>query len=423
MINFALDVHQNRYLPPECTDIDAVLTVNAVADLSAVPPALNLAVVIMIDCSGSMGHPVAKIFAAKRAASAAIDSLRDGTYFAVIAGTETATPIYPRSGLATVSPTTRREAKAAISGPTARGGTAMSSWLALTNQLLREHSTAVRYAILLTDGQNAGEPRERLVATLRDCEGNFRCDCRGIGEDWVAEDLYMIADALLGTARDVPKPADLVDDFLEMAREATSKVVGEVRLRVWVPYGARIRVFKQVYPTIQDLTDHVLPVDGQTSDFPVAAWGSEKRDYHLAISGLDPVLEESPSWACRVDVVYGGEERASAPVLAQWTEDTLLFTQVSRAVEESSGQLELALAIQLGAAALRTGDTRSAESKLGEAVRLAHEAGNQAKLDVLARLVDVIDPAAGSVRIRADLQDRDVEVADLRSVWTRGIER
>ena len=49
----------------------------------------------MIDCSGSMANPPTKMAAAKTATATAIDTLRDGVEFAVIAGRADATMVYP----------------------------------------------------------------------------------------------------------------------------------------------------------------------------------------------------------------------------------------------------------------------------------------------------------------------------------------
>ena len=46
--------------------------------------------VIMVDCSGSMDYPPTKMRNARDATAAAIDTLRDGVAFAVIAGTHVA---------------------------------------------------------------------------------------------------------------------------------------------------------------------------------------------------------------------------------------------------------------------------------------------------------------------------------------------
>lgn len=429
MIEMAVGVHQNKFLPPGATEVDALLTITAGPGGPAVPETTGFAEVIIIDCSSSMNWPreQKKISEARRAAAAAIDGLRAGAHFAVIAGTASARPVYPAAGMAVASEESRREAKEAIAQLRADGGTAMGSWLRMAKRLLRMQPTAIRHVIMLTDGKNESESPARFTAALDACEGHFQCDCRGIGEGWVAAELNVIASKLLGTALDVATPADLIDDFRAMIRSAMNKIADDVSLRVWVPRGAEVRALKQTAPVIEDLTGRAVRVDDTTVEYPTGAWGREKRDFYLGIGGLSPIVSfgaaNSPSRAGRVSLVVDGAECTSASVLAQWTDDHDLFTEVNTHVAEGAGQLDLALAIQRGAAALRAGDTQTAVAELGEAARLAYENGNQAKLDLLAKLAELVDPAAGKIRLRADLSEHDIEVSDLRSRWTIAIER
>ena len=78
--------------------------------------------------------------------------------------------------------------------------------------------TAQRHAILLTDGKIEGEPESALPQALAVAQGKFQCDCRGIGSDWVVDELRTIADALLGTVDIIAKPDDLEADFEAMIR-------------------------------------------------------------------------------------------------------------------------------------------------------------------------------------------------------------
>jgi hypothetical protein len=84
--------------------------------------------VIMIDCSGSMAQPGTKMSEAIRATAAAIDTLPNGTEFAVVAGRANALMAYPDDQrLVVSSKKTRAEAKAAVRRLTASGGTAMGT--------------------------------------------------------------------------------------------------------------------------------------------------------------------------------------------------------------------------------------------------------------------------------------------------------
>ena len=110
---FQLEVFQNQYLPAGGQVVDAVITVTSSGGTVAAAP--TAAQVIMIDCSGSMDNPGTKMAAAKAATATAIDTLRDGVEFAVIAGRADATMVYPYANeLRAASPQTRAEAKRAV---------------------------------------------------------------------------------------------------------------------------------------------------------------------------------------------------------------------------------------------------------------------------------------------------------------------
>ena len=73
-----------------------------------------------------------KIVAAREATGAAIDCIRDGVMFGVVAGTDSVREVYPGEGvLVAASDTTRAAAKEAVSQLAAGGGTAMGRWLTL----------------------------------------------------------------------------------------------------------------------------------------------------------------------------------------------------------------------------------------------------------------------------------------------------
>src|SRR5215472_16609247 len=113
---FAVDVFQNEYLPAGGGEVNAIVTVTS-ADSAADGPAavVDAAEIIIIDCSGSMGTPRSKIAEARAATAAAVDVIRDGVAFAVIAGTHQATAIFPPDGsLAVADPQTRESAKRAV---------------------------------------------------------------------------------------------------------------------------------------------------------------------------------------------------------------------------------------------------------------------------------------------------------------------
>ena len=94
MAEFTAEVYQNEFLPEGGTDVNAIVTVTCAGAGSAGQTGSGDAgEIIIVDTSGSMGR--AKLDAAKVAASAAIDQILDGTWFAVVAGTHQAYLAFP----------------------------------------------------------------------------------------------------------------------------------------------------------------------------------------------------------------------------------------------------------------------------------------------------------------------------------------
>jgi hypothetical protein len=417
MTEFTAEAYQNEYLPAGGGEVNAVVTVTA---SGAAPAATSTqaAEIVIVDVSGSMGSPRAKLNAATRATAVAIDCIRDGVMFGAIAGNDTARAVYPREGgLVPASPQTREDAKRAVARLRATGGTAIGSWLALANELFATAPEAIRHAILLTDGQDEHETPEELAAILADCEGIFQCDCRGVGTDWEVQELRRIATALLGTVDIVADPEGLEADFQAMIERAMGKATGDVSLRLWTPRGASVAFLKQVAPTIEDLTDRANPVDALTADYPTGAWGDESRDYHLCVHVQPRALGEE-MLAGRVGLMVGGEAVSQALIRAIWTDDEQFSTRINREVAHYTGQAELADAVQEGLEARKQGDEHTATFKLGRAVQLAAAAGNNDTMKLLAGVVDVQDAHTGTVRLKPRVQDADEMALDTRSTKT-----
>ncbi len=416
---FTAEVYQNQYLPAGGTVVDAVVTVTASGGTlrpGSAPP--SAAQVIMIDCSGSMANPVTKIAEAKKATMAAIDTLRDGVAFAVVSGRNEADMVYPHQPmLVPASPQTRNEAKFAVSRLSAAGGTAIGRWLAMANMLFAGNPAEVKHAILLTDGRNQHETAEQLAATLRACEGRFICDARGVGADWVANELMAVASTLLGSADGLPDPAELVEEFRTMTEAAMGKGMAEVALRLWTPAGAKLRFVKQAFPHVEDLSGRRVEVSPRVGDYPTGAWGAESRDYHVSVEVAPGGLGEE-MLAARVSLVSGDQVLAQGRVLATWTDDTALSTRINPRVAHYTGQAELAEAIQQGLAAREAGDVETATAKLGRAVQLAEETGRDDTAKLLGKVVDVIDAGTGTVRLKQKVAGVDAELASVRSVKT-----
>jgi len=416
---FTVEVFHNEYLPDGGTRVDAIITVTAQATTAADAPAQReRSEVILVDCSGSMGHPWRKIRNARAATAAAIDALPDGTWFAVVRANHDAETVYPpHGGLAPKTPETQAAADRALRHLLPEGGTAMGRWLLLARDLLATRPGAIPNAILLTDGRNESESPDALAAALRSCAGRFQCDCRGVGTDWEVAELRTIADDLLGTVDIVAHPDDLVADFRAMAASAAARQVDRVGVRVWTPAGASLRFFRQVAPHIVDLGGRPIQVDNHTVDFPTGAWSEETRDYHLCVD-LPPRPVGTEMLAARVSLAVGHQVTAQALVNAVWTQDLERSSRIVPEVVHYTGQAELLRAVQEGMEAHARGDDETVTSRLGVATRLAFESGNDATLRLLANVVEIEDAATGRVHPRASVDDVDRMALETRSTRT-----
>lgn len=423
MTDFQLDVYQNEFLPEGAREVNAIVTVSATGEEQASSTTGPAAEVIIVDCSGSMHVPPTKLKAAKAATIAAIDTLRDGVAFAVVAGTDTARVVYPpRINLVEANQTTRAQAKEAVSSLRANGGTAMGQWLQLADTLFLSRPAAMKHAILLTDGQNMHETPRQLARILRAVTGHFVCDCRGVGTDWQVNELREIASTLLGGVDIVAEPDGLEADFRAMAASAMGKSVGDVALRLWTPQGATVKFVKQVEPSLLDLTARRVDSAPRSGDYPTGSWGTESRDYHVCVE-VNPAGVGEKMLAGRVSMVVPGsnEVLGKGQILAVWTDDTVLSTKISPEVAHYTGQAELASVIQEGLEARKSGDVETATAKLGRAVALATQSGHSDTAKLLARVVDIEDAATGTVRLKRAVSTVDEMTLDTRSTVTKRV--
>lgn len=436
---FSVEVYQNEFLPEGGREVNAIVTVTStgggtsggapLAGASSSPSyipgqAPSAAVAIMVDCSGSMDYPPTKMRNARDATAAAIDTLRDGVAFAVVAGTHVASEVYPAGGrLAVADAQTRGQAKEALRRLSAGGGTAIGTWLRLTDRLLASSDVPIRHGILLTDGRNEHESPEDLRAALDACAGRFTCDARGVGTDWEVKEVTGIASALLGTADIVADPAGLAADFTSMMENAMGKEVADVALRLWTPVGVEIKFVKQVAPTVEELTGRRTEAGPRAGDYPTGSWGDESRDYHVCVQVPEAGIGQE-MLAARVSLIIPAADGGSPEVLSQglvkavWTDDMVASTSINPQVAHYTGQAELAQVIQQGLDARKSGDFDGATAKLGRAVQLAADSGNEDTAKLLSKVVDVVDAATGTVRLKAKVAEADEMTLETRSTKT-----
>jgi uncharacterized protein YegL len=419
---FKAEVFQNQFLPQGTKEVHAIMTVTVEGGdgVSIAKPAGGRLFGIICDTSGSMGGQ--KIQAAKGAMTKLVNLLPDDAYFFIVTGASSARLVFP---MAQATGENKQKAIASIRKIEAGGGTVISTWLSEALQQFHKMPSAIRQALLLTDGQNDDSDEQKLKTVLQQCEGIFQCDCRGVGTDWRVKQLQQISDKLLGTTDIIPNASMIEADFQGILALAMSKDVSDVALRLWTPQGAIVQFCKQVSPEIVDLTYRARPVKAQICDYPTGAWGkNESRDYHFCIQ-VEPGNVGDEMLAGRASLIYtlnGTETKvAEARIIAIWTDDDAKSTKIDRRVAHYTGQAELAQSIQEGLEAKDRGDIEVATAKLGKAVKLAHESGNESTAKLLRKVVDIEDAATGTVRIKRDVAKEDAMALETRSTKTTRI--
>jgi hypothetical protein len=423
MATFTASVFQNEYLADGATEVHAVVSVTCTGAGQAGSSGSGVAEILVIDRSGSMDMPPAKLAAAKRAGAVVLDEIIDGTEFAVVAGNHEAEMVFPRQpGLAIMSDQTRTEAKQALRSIRTAGSTGIGRWILATLGLLQGSSAGQKHAILLTDGRIEGEEPHVLPQALELAAGKFQCDCRGIGTDWVVDELRRISSALMGTVDIVANPEDLEADFEAMIKTSMSRGVADARLRLWTPQGAEVLFVRQVAPTVEDLTGRATRISPQLIEFPTGAWSDESRDFHVSVRvPVAPVGSER--LAARAEVVIDDTVQAKGMVRAVWSGDVEATTRIDPAVAHYTGQADLAVAIQEGLAARAAGNDDAATALLGRAAKLANDSGNEDTMRLLRKVVEVDDAAGGTVRLKRTVDKADEMALDTRSTKTTRIRR
>jgi hypothetical protein len=425
MAEFSASVYQNEFLPDGGTDVHAIVTVECKgAGAAGQSGSGDAGEIIIVDTSGSMGADGVR--AAAQAAQTALDQILDGVWFAVISGNDRAQLAFPPSPepvMVRMDQFTRQAAKDAVARFYADGGTAMGTWLRLASRVFATvPSLSQKHAILLTDGENQHETPEALTQAIEAVTGQFQCDCRGVGVAWQVDEVRRIATALLGTVDIIPAPELLAREFSKLIQNAMSRGVAQADLRVWAPQGAEVLFVRQVAPTVEDLTARRTAVNPLTGAYPTGSWGDESRDYHVAIRLAAKAVGQE-QLAARVQLVLGDDVVAQGLVKALWSADEALTTRISPEVAHYTGQTELAEAIQEGLAAKAAGDTATATTKLGRAVQLAAQTGNEEATTRLRKVVDIDDQETGTVRLKRTVEKADEMALDTASTKTTRVKK
>ena len=313
-----------------------------------------------------------------------------------------------------MSPQTRRDAARAIAQLTSGGGTAIGTWLDLAGQLFFSVPQVIqRHAILLTDGEN-NESAEVLGAAINRATGVYQVDARGVGTDWKVEEVRRIATQLLGTVDIVPSRTSWVSSATSCARRWPA---GRRRRAAGVDaQGAQILFVRQVSPTVEDLTAGGA---GQrlTGGYPTGAWADESRTIVSVRLSAKALGQER----CRVQLVIN--EQVHARAWSRRSGPPTTRSAIDEQVAHYTGQTELAAAIQEGLAAKAMGDDATATAKLGRAVQLAEQTGNDEATAKLRKVVDVDDAETGTVRLKKAVDKADEMELDTASTKTTRIRK
>src|ERR1700722_5631280 len=128
--------------------------------------------------------------------------------------------------------------------------------------------------------------------------------------------------------------------------------------------------------------------------------------------------------AARVSLVATSAGNPAGEVLGQglvkvtWTDDEALSTRINARVAGYTGQAELASAIADGLEASKRGDAELATARRGPAGGVGAQAGNLETARLLASVVDVVDEATGTVRLKKKVDAAAEMALDTRSTKT-----
>ena len=419
-MDIKLETFLNRDLSAGSTRVDAVFSVGASGAPIPVPSASGAPVsrVVGLLCDRSASMAGQRIDALRQALAAAVNMLDEDTEFFIVSFADDARLEVP------LKPATSHHhaiAMQRIARLAPKGGTVMSRALAKAREVFATRPDAIRQAILLTDGENSHFDRSQLEIELGRCVGVFQVHCRGVGTDWSPAQLRRIAEELLGSVRMVADPDGLEADFQDTLATALSQSVADLRLRLWVPRDIKLHELRQGYPVEVDLTDRVRVVGQQTIEVSLGAWGNSPQDYAVSFD-VTPCAAGQRMLVCRPSLVFPGPEGgetviAGTPVTVAWAAEAVAPTNDQ--VAHYAAQAEKARVIQEGLAAIAKADDEVATQRLGRAVQLAAASGDAETTRRLRAVVDVVDEAAGTVRIRRDSGRAalmDLDVASTRTV-------
>ncbi len=169
----------------------------------------------------------------------------------------------------------------------------------------------------------------------------------------------------------------------------------------------------------------------QIREYLTGSWGGgETRDFHVTVDVKpgkvgDEMLAARPSVSYAESAPQGWVEKedkaAEARIFATWTGDDTLSSRLDHTVAHYTGQDELAEAIQKGLELRESGQEAAATQLLGRAVKIAHASNNVEMTQRLAKVVEVVDAGAGTVRLKKDVKKAATMDLQLESRTTKRV--
>ena len=276
--------------------------------------------------------------------------------------------------------------------------------------------------MLYTDGKNERETPAALDVALNACTDQFRCDVRGLGDDWDYNELLRIAEALHGDATAVLQIADLADDFTQLIRRARRLVVPRTYLRLRPSDRFLIDSVAQTHPIRVDLTQRQQSADSAVVDIPLGSWEAESRCYQLTLRFTPDMLPTGEDLrAARVELLAestdGEREQCADTALVVRRHATPGYqTRIPDSLTQVEKERELAVTMQACADAWLHGRTAEADDELDHAIRLARAVADPVRLRLVESLA-IISPD-GSARVRPDVARGELQRLGLDSTKT-----
>ncbi len=233
-----------------------------------------------------------------------------------------------------------------------------------------------------------------------------------------------IATALLGSVDLIAQPQAMAADFEQIMRQSMGRGVAEAAAAgVGAAGGAGAVRPPGVAPPSRTSPSRRQDVNPLTGAYPTGAWGDESRDYHVAVR-LPAKAVGQEQLAARVQLAVGRRRRRAGPGQG----DVVQRRHPDHADQPRGRALHRAGRAGRGHPGRpgRQGGRRrrdTATVKLGRAVQLAQETGNEEATTRLRKVVEIDDADTGTVRLKRSVDKLDEMALDTASTKTTRVKK